>query len=109
MLRNILVTLAFSVSFSLGYAQLKVGDNPLSIDDASLIEIESTSKGFLPSRMTSAQRDLQLSWNQGHIVYNTTDSCLQIYNGLSRGIASTPSTHLFLLITDPLPAPEPLL
>jgi hypothetical protein len=95
MLRNILVTLAFSVSFSLGYAQLKVGDNPLSIDDASLIEIESTSKGFLPSRMTSAQRDLQLSWNQGHIVYNTTDSCLQIYNGLSWDCLNSIDTSLF--------------
>lgn len=64
------------------YAQVKVGDNPLIIDEASLIEIESTSKGFLPSRMTSAQRDLQLAWNTGHIIYNLTDSCLQIYSGL---------------------------
>jgi len=64
------------------YAQVKVGDNPLIIDEASLIEIESTSKGFLPSRMTSAQRDLQLSWNTGHIIYNLTDSCLQIYSGI---------------------------
>ncbi len=62
-------------------SQVKVGLNPLVIDDASLIEIESTSKGFLPSRMTSAQRDLQPSWEQGHIIYNLTDSCLQIYDG----------------------------
>lgn len=63
------------------YSQVKAGDNPLVIDDASLIEIESTSKGFLPSRMTTAQRDLQLSWEVGHIIYNLTESCLQIYNG----------------------------
>jgi len=64
------------------YAQVKVGDNPLILDEASLIEIESTSKGFLPSRMTSDQRDLQLSWNTGHIIYNLSDSCLQIYSGI---------------------------
>ena len=71
------------MSWSMVYAQIKAGDNQFTIDPASLIEIESTSKGFLPSRMTTVQRDLQTQWKLAHVIYNTTDSCLQVYNGTS--------------------------
>ena len=81
MLRTALLIMACTLCWPELYAQVKVGENPLVIDDASLIEIESTSKGFLPSRMTSAQRDLQTSWETGHIIFNLTDSCLQVYSG----------------------------
>ena len=83
MLRTILIFAACSLVLCIGHAQHKIGDNTLSIDPASILELESTSKGFLPSRMSSAQRDLQTSWNEGHIIYNTTESCLQIYSGSS--------------------------
>ena len=32
-------------------AQVKIGDNPASINDNSLLELESTNKGFLPPRV----------------------------------------------------------
>lgn len=82
MLRIVLILMVSTLCLTGLYAQVKVGDNPLLIDEASLIEIESTSKGFLPSRMTSAQRDLQSAWKTGHLIYNLTDSCLQIYSGI---------------------------
>ena len=81
MLRTILIFAACMLLYAVAHAQTKVGDNTLSIDDASILELESTSKGFLPSRLTSVQRDAQAGWEQGHIIYNTTDSCLQIYSG----------------------------
>ncbi|MEL6122585.1 MAG: hypothetical protein AAFR14_02600 [Bacteroidota bacterium] len=62
-------------------AQTKVGDNVLDIDPASILELESTDRGFLPSRLTTLQRDSQSEWDRGHIIYNTTDDCLQIYTG----------------------------
>ena len=36
----------------------KIGDNSNSINDKAVLEIESTTKGFLLPRMTKAQRDL---------------------------------------------------
>ncbi|MEY3451514.1 MAG: hypothetical protein RL711_1340, partial [Bacteroidota bacterium] len=33
-------------------AQVKIGDNPTSMNGASLLELESTTQGFLPPRMT---------------------------------------------------------
>ncbi len=81
MLRTILILAAASLLCSVAYAQTKIGDNVLDIDSASILELESSSRGFLPSRMTSAQRDAQTQWDQAHIIYNTTENCLQIYTG----------------------------
>jgi hypothetical protein len=36
-------------------AQVKIGDNPTSLNAASLLELESTTQGFLPPRMTNIQ------------------------------------------------------
>ena len=32
--------------------------------------------------MTTAQRDTQTNWDQAHIIFNTTENCLQIYTGI---------------------------
>ncbi len=83
MLRTICTMFVFVLLWSRADTQQKIGDNPLTIDSASLLELESTSRGFLISRLTSTQRNAQASWKLGHIIYNTTDSCLQIYDGIS--------------------------
>ena len=51
-------------------------------DASALMEISSTTKGFLPPRMTSTQRDA-IEATAGLIVYNTTDNNLNYYNGTS--------------------------
>ena len=48
-----------------------------------MLEVESDSSGILPPRLTTAQRDAQTGWDESHFIYNTTDNCLQIYNGTS--------------------------
>lgn len=83
MLRTILIIATCSLLSFVLRAQTKIGDNTLTIDSASILELESTSRGFLPSRLSTAQRDAQTQWDEGHIIYNTTDNCLQIYNGAS--------------------------
>jgi hypothetical protein len=45
------------------------------------LQIDSTTQGFLPPRMTSAQRDAIASPATGLVVYNTTDNLLSFYNG----------------------------
>ena len=62
-------------------AQVKVGTNPTTIDNASMLELEGTTKGFLPTRMTTAQRDAIASPPKGLVLYNTTLDCLQINKG----------------------------
>jgi hypothetical protein len=57
-------------------ATLKVGGSASTIDANSLVELESTTKGFVPPRMTTAQMSAITGALVGSIVYNTTLNCL---------------------------------
>jgi hypothetical protein len=50
---------------------------------SSLLDVDSTTKGFLPPRMTEAQRDAIGSPSPGLVVYNTNTNALDMYNGSS--------------------------
>ena len=52
-----------------------------SPDQSSALDVVSANGGFLLPRMTSIQRDAIAAPAQSLMVYNTTDSCLQIYIG----------------------------
>lgn len=66
-----LLFLIFISQFSHG--QIKLGNNPASIDPAALLELENTTQGLLLPRMTSAQRDAlpMDSSPMGLLIYNT--------------------------------------
>jgi len=59
-------------------AQLKIGGDPATIDDGSILELESTNKAFVPPRMTSFQRDGIPTPLTGAIIYNLDLECLQV-------------------------------
>jgi hypothetical protein len=46
---------------------------------SALMDLTSTTKGFLPPRMTTTQRDAISSPAAGLLIYNTTTSKLQVY------------------------------
>ena len=81
-MKNPIITLTSLAVLGLGTlnAQVKIGDNPATIDASALLEVESTSKGFLPPRMTTAQRDIIGSPVEGLIIYNTDNKCLEFFN-----------------------------
>lgn len=70
-------------------AQVKIGDNPLSINPGSALEVESTNRGVLITRIALTDRNTWgLNGNQpvdGMIVYNTTATTGA--NGLQEGLA----------------------
>lgn len=57
-------------------ATLKVGSNATTIDANSVLELESTTKGFVPPRMTTAQMNAITGALVGSVIYNTTLNCL---------------------------------
>jgi hypothetical protein len=63
------------------HAQVKVGENPETIHTSAVLEIESENKGFLPPRLTTAERDAISTPAVGLSIFNTTTMCLQWYNG----------------------------
>jgi hypothetical protein len=48
---------------------------------SALLTLSSTTQGFLPTRMTTVQRDAIASAATGLALYNTTTSDLEFYNG----------------------------
>jgi len=72
------LTLLVSCTLNLLNAQTKIGNNPTSINSGSLLELESTNKGFLMPRIsitnTGSWVPLQGSSVTGMIVFNTNSS-----------------------------------
>jgi predicted acyltransferase (DUF342 family) len=62
---------------------LAVGQSAAA-DNAAVLELESTTKVFLPPRMTTTQRDL-ITPPAGGVIYNTTTNVLNFYNGSAWG------------------------
>ena len=55
--------------------------DPVTADASAVLEARSTTKGFLPPRMTSAQRTGISNPAAGLIVFDTTDNSAYVYNG----------------------------
>jgi uncharacterized protein (TIGR02145 family) len=53
---------------------------------SAMLDVSSTAKGFLPPRMTTAQRNAISSPVEGLVVFNTDDKALNIFNGTSWGL-----------------------
>jgi hypothetical protein len=51
----------------------------------AILELVSTSKAFIPPKMTTAQRDAIGSPVSGMVVYNTSTNVLNFYNGSAWG------------------------
>ncbi len=52
-------------------------------DSKAIMDMVSTTKGMLPPRMTSTQRDAIASPSTGLTIYNTTTNAMNVYNGSS--------------------------
>src|SRR5574343_1309952 len=73
----ILICMTFAL-----YAQSdNVGIGTTTPDASSILELQTTDKGFLPPRMTTAQRNAITSPAAGLIIFNTTTSQINTYNG----------------------------
>jgi hypothetical protein len=58
-----------------------VGIGTTTPNASAKVEIASTTQGFLPPRMTTAQRDAIATPALGLVIYNTSTNCLNFYVG----------------------------
>lgn len=81
------------------YSTGSVGVGATSINTHAALQVDSTTKGFLPPRMTSAQRDGITSPPAGLMIYNSTDKRVEWFDGswwITMGntfIANCPDAH----------------
>ncbi|HBI41216.1 MAG TPA: hypothetical protein DDY16_09790, partial [Tenacibaculum sp.] len=62
-------------------SQIKIGDNPNVIDGSSILELESSNKVLVVTRVTDAEMNLIFPL-EGAIVYNTDQNCIFQYGNM---------------------------
>jgi len=62
--------------YSQGIGINETGANP---DPSAILDASSTTKGFLPPRMTITERDAIQNPAEGLQIYNTTTKCIEVY------------------------------
>ena len=77
---TIIILYFFMLSLNLS-AQVAITTDGSSAHPSAMLEVKSTDKGFLPPRMTTAQRNAISSPAAGLMIYNTDVNCLQWHNG----------------------------
>jgi len=61
--------------------RIGIGNGISTVNAAAQLQVDSTTRGFLPPRMTTAQRDAITSVPAGLMIYNTSTNKLNFYNG----------------------------
>ncbi len=90
-MRKIITLLIFLTGF-FAFSQVKVGNNPNTIDINSILELESSDKVFVITRINSTQMNA-IAPLEGSLVYNTDLKCIFQYNGsIWESLCSPPSS-----------------
>jgi hypothetical protein len=79
-MRQIIILFSLIMGFNGIIAQSGINTN--TPDPSAILDVYSTNKGFLPPRLTTAQRDAIGTPAAGLMIYNTTVNCLQWWNGI---------------------------
>lgn len=79
---RLLVIFSFLIIFSGTRAQVAINTDGSNPDPSAGLEVKFTDKGFLPPRLTAAQRDAITSPAAGLIIYNSTDNRLEYFSGV---------------------------
>ncbi|MEO1486905.1 MAG: hypothetical protein AAFU57_14255 [Bacteroidota bacterium] len=82
MKNRLLCVLFLCLVCPLTWAQIKIGENPQSLDVFSVLELESTSRALVITRVTTAQME-SMTPLRGALVYNTETQCIHFYDGIN--------------------------
>ena len=82
-LKNSLILFVLVLIISCSYAQVAINTDGGNPDVSAMLDVRSTSKGFLPPRMSTSQMNDISTPHAGLLVYNTTVNSVFCYNGSS--------------------------
>ena len=74
------ILLGFMLFFTIA-TKAQVGVGTATPETSAKLDVSSTTKGFLPPRMDSTQRNAIVSPAQGLTIYNTTSKAFEVFNG----------------------------
>lgn len=85
-----------------GFSQVGIGTT--TPHASAILELNSNSQGFLPTRVTTVERDGIVAPAEGLFVYNTTNKCYQYFDGASwSSCLGTAGSAVKSLVCPPLP------
>lgn len=76
---NLLIIIVILFGFNTAKAQVAIGIS--SPDASAALDVHSSTKGFLPPRLSENDRDAMANLSVGLMIYNTDANCLQWWNG----------------------------
>lgn len=91
MKRSLLFFITFFACTTLALAQVKIGENPNQIRSSSILELESTDKVLVITRMTTVQMNAVAYPYAGALVYNTDENCVFMFNGTWTSLCNSSS------------------
>ena len=81
-MKGIIFFILFTMlTISTVFGQIKIGDNPQNIDPSSVLELESTSKVLVITRVTTLEMEA-ITPQRGGMVYNIDTECINYYDGI---------------------------
>lgn len=91
----------FAICTTVAATAQSVGINAdgTTANSSAMLDVSSTTKGFLPPRMTTVQRNSIATPAAGLVIYNTTDDVLQIRTSTTWSAFTTPSTTAVFMPT----------
>jgi hypothetical protein len=78
-----------------------------SLFNSAILALTSTTQGFLPSRMTTVQRDAIVGPSTGLLIFNTTTSKHEGYNG-STWVSLGTNSNQIVFVSSKLDLPTPV-
>jgi len=78
---NYLLILSLLVIPCFGFSQAGINTDGSAPDNSAMLDLKSTQMGFLPPRMTTAQRNAIVSPAEGLVIYNTENKEVELFNG----------------------------
>ncbi len=95
MMKKALLLIIISLTTLAGQSQ-NVGIGTTTPQASAQLDVTSSTKGFLPPRMTTLQRNAISAKAAGLMIYNTSTSCVEVYNGSNwiNLCSSLPSSEL---------------
>jgi hypothetical protein len=97
-MKKVVTLVGFSLFGIMGMAQ-NVGIGTATPNVSAQLEVSSTTKGFLPPRMTTVQRDLITTPATGLVLFNSTTNRIELYTGSAWVSLTTPSSTAVFLPT----------
>jgi len=70
----------FFVFFTIVNINAQVGIGTTTPHSSSILDVSSTTAGFLPPRLTTLERNAIVSPSQGLMIFNIDNQCLEVYN-----------------------------